>query len=128
MLGAAGCSALLAATPSLAQTVSTAPSAQANTPDAQAAPAAPQSPLPATPNAQPTQVQEVVVTGSLTRRANTETASPVTILSADAISKEGITNISDAIRSISSDNSGTIPNAFSNGFAAGRFGRVAARA
>ena len=122
LLGAAGCSALLAATPSLAQTVPTAPPAQANTPDAQTAPPAPQSSLPATPNAQPTQVQEVVVTGSLTRRASTETASPVTILSADAISKEGITNISDAIRSISSDNSGTIPNAFSNGFAAGASG------
>ena len=64
-------------------------------------------------------VNEVVVTGSLIRRTNVETPSPVTVLTATALTKQGITNISDAIRSISADNSGTIPNAFSDGFAAG---------
>ena len=64
-------------------------------------------------------VNEVVVTGSLIRRTSVETPSPVTVLTATALTKSGITNISDAIRSISADNSGTIPNAFSDGFAAG---------
>jgi iron complex outermembrane receptor protein len=72
--------------------------------------------------ASPASVNEVVVTGSLIRRTNVETPSPVTVLTADALSKSGITNVSDAIRSISADNSGTIPNAFSDGFAAGSSG------
>ncbi|MGC1304804.1 MAG: TonB-dependent receptor [Caulobacteraceae bacterium] len=67
-------------------------------------------------------VKEVVVTGSLFRRTNTETPSPVTTLTQDQITKQGIVTISDAIRSISADNSGTIPNAFGAGFAAGASG------
>jgi iron complex outermembrane recepter protein len=67
-------------------------------------------------------VKEVVVTGSLFRRTNTETPSPVTLLSSDQIAKQGIVTISDAVRSISADNSGTIPNAFGAGFAAGASG------
>lgn len=64
-------------------------------------------------------MQEVVVTGSLIRRTSSETASPVTILTSEDLENSGLTTISDALRSISADNSGTIPTAFSNGFAAG---------
>lgn len=70
---------------------------------------------------QPT-VGEVVVTGSLFRRTTVETASPVTTLSSEQIKAAGITTISDAIRSLSADNSGSIPTAFGNGFAAGSSG------
>jgi iron complex outermembrane receptor protein len=70
----------------------------------------------------PAAVEEVVVTGSLIRRTGVETPSPVTVLTADTMNKAGITTISDAIRSISADNSGTIPSAFSDGFAAGSTG------
>ena len=114
----------MTATPSLAQTVQTAPPVQPNAPDGVATPAAAQpSPTNASaPSPQPTSVQEVVVTGSLFRRTNTETPSPVTLLTADQLAKEGITNISDAVRSVSADNSGTIPNAFGDGFAAGASG------
>jgi iron complex outermembrane receptor protein len=66
-----------------------------------------------------TAVQEVVVTGTLVRRTNVETPSPVTVLSATQLANQGISSISDAVRSISADNSGTIPTAFSNGFASG---------
>jgi iron complex outermembrane receptor protein len=83
---------------------------------AQSAPAAGAAP------ASPSTVDEVVVTGSLIRRTGTETPSPVTVLTADSMNKAGITTISDAIRSISADNSGTIPSAFSDGFAAGSTG------
>ena len=102
----------------------TAASSAVQAPTSKATPAATQSgaPLVGGPTSQPTAVQEVVVTGSLFKRSNVETAEPVTVLSADQISKEGITNIGDAIRSVSADNSGTIPNAFSNGFAAGASG------
>ena len=101
--------------------VSTAPSQATQTPDSLATPQAaqPSGGSATAPEPEPNKVQEVVVTGSSFRRANTETPSPVTVLGADQIAKEGITTISDAIRSVSADNSGTIPNAFGDGFAAG---------
>jgi iron complex outermembrane receptor protein len=77
---------------------------------------------PAAPGASPTKVEEIIVTGSLIRRTGVETPSPVTVLTADTMAKSGLSNISDALRSISADNSGTIPNAFSDGFAAGSSG------
>lgn len=61
----------------------------------------------------------IVVTGSIFRRTDTETPSPVTVLSAENLQKAGITNVTDAIRSISADSSGSIPTAFANGFGAG---------
>jgi iron complex outermembrane receptor protein len=68
-----------------------------------------------------TSVQEVVVTGTLFR-TKTETASPTTVITATELQKEGITTASDAIRSISADNSGTVPTAFGIGFAVGSSG------
>ena len=67
----------------------------------------------------PATVGEIVVTGSLIRRTGVETPSPVTVLTAESLQRSGITTIADALRTISADNSGTIPAAFSNGFAAG---------
>lgn len=63
--------------------------------------------------------KDIVVTGSLFRRTDTETPSPVTVLSADTLSKAGITNINDAVRSISADGAGSISTGFTNGFSAG---------
>ncbi|MEP9359351.1 TonB-dependent receptor [Sphingomonas sp. KR3-1] len=61
----------------------------------------------------------IVVTGSLFRRTDTETTSPVTVLSSEDLQSKGITNTADAIRSISADNSGSIPTAFAAGFGSG---------
>ena len=127
LMGAVAANALLTAVPALAQAsgaVQTAPSSTVQAPTSSATPAdaQPTSAQTSAPSTQPTEVQEVVVTGSLFRRTNTETPSPVTQLTANQIAKEGITNIGDAIRSVAADNSGTIPNAFSNGFAAGAAG------
>jgi iron complex outermembrane receptor protein len=126
LMGAAALGALATAAQAQAP-VSTAPTAGSQAPCAPgqtagcvAAPAG-ATPATAAPPAAST-VQEVVVTGSLFRRPNFDTPSPVTQLTAADIAKEGITNVSDAIRSVSADNSGTIPNAFSNGFAAGASG------
>lgn len=63
--------------------------------------------------------QDIVVTGTIFRRTNTETPSPVTVLTADSLQKAGINNVADAVRSISADSSGSIPTAFTNGFGAG---------
>jgi iron complex outermembrane receptor protein len=66
--------------------------------------------------------ETVVVTGSMIRRSDVETPSPVTIITAADIQNSGLTTISDVIRAISADNSGTIPTAFGIGFAAGSSG------
>ena len=61
----------------------------------------------------------IVVTGSLLRRTDSETPSPVTVLTSDTLAKAGITNVSDAIRSISADGAGSIGTGFQSGFSAG---------
>lgn len=67
-------------------------------------------------------LETIVVTGSFIHRTDTETPSPVTVLSKDQIEKSGLTTIYDAIHTISADNSGTIPTAFAGGFAPGSAG------
>jgi len=64
----------------------------------------------------------VTVTGSAVPRTDTETPSPVQVLTAAQISKSGLTTVADVVRSISADNSGSIPTAFAAGFAAGASG------
>ncbi|TAL86076.1 MAG: TonB-dependent receptor [Rhodanobacter sp.] len=75
---------------------------------------------PATSSAK--QLKTIVVTGSAIPRIDVETPSPVTVITAKQIARSGMTTLSDVVRSISADNSGSIPNAFSNGFAAGASG------
>lgn len=72
--------------------------------------------------AQDNQVEAVVVTGSLLRRTDTATPSPVTVQTSEQLKAQGITTVADAIRSLSADNSGSVPAAFGNGFAAGSTG------
>lgn len=76
---------------------------------------------PSTPEAAPStqsQDNEIVVTGTLFR-TGTETPSPVTTLTADTLAKAGVTNVADAIRSVSADSAGSIPTGFQGGFSAG---------
>jgi len=61
----------------------------------------------------------IIVTGSLFKRNNAETPSPVSVLTSDTLAKQGITNISDAVRSVSADGAGSISTGFQNGFSAG---------
>ncbi|UIJ46986.1 TonB-dependent receptor [Sphingomonas cannabina] len=63
--------------------------------------------------------EDIVVTGSLFRRTDTETPSPVTVLTSDNLAKAGITSIAEAIRSISADSAGSIGTGFQTGFSAG---------
>jgi len=74
------------------------------------------------PAAQDNQVEAVVVTGSLLRRTDTATPSPVQVQTSQELKAQGITTVADAIRSLSADNSGSVPAAFGNGFAAGSTG------
>ena len=63
-----------------------------------------------------------MVTGSYIRRTDTETPSPVTLLSSDEIIKQGFNTLADAIRSVSADSSGTLTQAFSGAMAGGASG------
>lgn len=66
--------------------------------------------------------QEIIVTGSLFKRAiDTATPSPVTTLSAATLQQRGVNTIAGALATIPSNGAGTLPNSFSaNGaFAAG---------
>jgi iron complex outermembrane receptor protein len=73
----------------------------------------------AAPPAEAPSEEAIVVTGSLLRRINTETPSPVTVLTGEALARRGLTNAADAVRSLSADNSGSIPSAFTGGFGQG---------
>ena len=67
-------------------------------------------------------LETIVVTGSYIRRTDTESPSPVMLLNADDILKQGFNNLADAIRSISADSSGTLTQAFSGAMAGGASG------
>jgi iron complex outermembrane receptor protein len=67
-------------------------------------------------------LQEVIVTGSYIPRTDRETVSPVTIISSQDIAQSGLTTVADVVRTLSADNSGTLPTAFSGAFAAGASG------
>ena len=71
------------------------------------------------PAANDTQVEEIIVTGSLFRRTDTETPSPVTVMTAETLQHAGITTAAEAIRSISADGAGSIGTGFQSGFSAG---------
>ncbi|SEV88777.1 TonB-dependent receptor [Luteibacter sp. 329MFSha] len=88
---------------------------------------APPSPAPAAPQAAPdaqktTDLTAITVTGSALPRIDVETPSPVQTISADQIQKSGLNTVSDVVRAISADNSGSIPASFTAGFAAGSSG------
>ncbi|PNU03168.1 TonB-dependent receptor plug domain-containing protein [Novosphingobium guangzhouense] len=62
----------------------------------------------------------IVVTGSITRNPAAATASPVVSVTADDLTKRGITTVSDALQSLTANNAGTIPASWSaNGFTTG---------
>jgi iron complex outermembrane receptor protein len=92
--------------------------AMATPAQAQDKPATP-APAPATTDDQATDSGDIVVTGTLFRRTDTETPSPVTVLTADNMDKRGLTTIADAVNSISAGNGGGIPQNFTGAFASG---------
>ena len=69
-----------------------------------------------------TTLQEVTVTGSYIPRTDSETPSTVEIMTGADIANGGLTSVADVVRTISADNSGTLPTAFPGAFAAGASG------
>ena len=68
------------------------------------------------------QLAEVVVTGSLIRRTDSETPSPMQIVTAQDIVDSGYTTISDVLRTISANGAGTLSQSFNGAFATGGAG------
>ncbi len=68
------------------------------------------------------ELQEIVVTGSLIKRTDTETPSPVQVISAEDIKYSGYTNVSDVLRQVSANGSGALSQGFNQAFAAGASG------
>jgi len=68
------------------------------------------------------QLQEVVVTGSLIKRTDSETPSAVQVMSSEQIQQSGYTNISDVLRNISANGANTLSQSFGQAFAAGASG------
>ena len=64
-------------------------------------------------------LERVTITGSNIKRTDTETASPVQVISREEIERSGKQSIQEVLRGITGDNQGSIPTSFSNGFAAG---------
>lgn len=64
-------------------------------------------------------ITTVIVTGSHIRRTEEQAAIPVQVISRDTIERSGKQNIAEVLRSVGADNQGSIPTAFTNGFAAG---------
>ena len=64
---------------------------------------------------------DILITGSLFRRTDKETPSPVTTLTSEDLDKRGINTVAEAIQRLSANGSGALPNSFSaNGaFASG---------
>jgi iron complex outermembrane receptor protein len=72
--------------------------------------------------AEPSAVEEIVVTGSRIRRTDTETPEPVGVVSAEAVKERGFINIADAINDLpqARGSQTTRPGRASQGAAAGR--------
>ena len=80
---------------------------------AQDAPAAP---------AAPVAQQQVVVTGSNVRRTDSETPSPVQVLTAAEIKNSGYTSVGDVLHNITANNMGSLSQSAPSAFAAGGSG------
>lgn len=66
--------------------------------------------------------QRVVITGSLISRTDTETATPVQIISAQDIQRSGKTSIAELLNDLASNGAGTLGTGFSGAFANGASG------
>lgn len=60
--------------------------------------------------------EEIVVTGSLIRRTNTETPSPVTVMSSEALDQRGINTVAEAVQRTPANNAGAITQGWNTGF------------
>jgi iron complex outermembrane recepter protein len=112
-----------AATPTFAQDATTKPGTQTSSEDAGVGSLDQDAPDDQAPvrNTNDEADEGIVVTGTLFRRTNSETPSPVTVLSAESLEQRGLNTASEALQRLAANGSGTISEGWNNGnnFAAG---------
>ena len=69
-----------------------------------------------------TTLDRIQVTGSNIPRTDTETASPVQVISRQEIDRTGKATIAEYLQTLTSDGAGSVPKSFGNGFAGGGAG------
>jgi iron complex outermembrane receptor protein len=67
-------------------------------------------------------LQTVVVTGSIIKRTDFETPSPVQVMTAEDLQQSGYTSVSDVLRNLSANGQGTLSQSFNFAFAGGGAG------
>jgi iron complex outermembrane receptor protein len=67
-------------------------------------------------------IETVIVTGSNIRRADTETAAPVQIVTREDIDRTGKTTLAEYLQTLTADGQGSVPKSFGTGFAPGGAG------
>ncbi|HYG06462.1 MAG TPA: TonB-dependent receptor [Stenotrophomonas sp.] len=83
---------------------------------------APSAALPALAQEAATNLDRITVTGSNIPRTNTETPSPVQVVTRQDIDRTGKTTVAEYLQTLTADGSGSIPKTFGNGFAGGGAG------
>lgn len=72
--------------------------------------------------------QDIVVTGSLLRRTDTETPSPVTVITTENLDRRGLSTVQDGLQTLASNNGPALTNSFTaNGAFAGGASAVSLR-
>jgi iron complex outermembrane receptor protein len=66
-----------------------------------------------------TPLQTVTITGSLLKRVDTETPSPVQVITSEDLKDSGYTNLSDVLRNLSANGAGALSQSFGQAFASG---------
>ncbi len=69
-----------------------------------------------------TNLDRITVTGSNIPRTDTETPSPVQVISRQELDRTGKTTVAEYLQTLTSDGSGSVPKTFGNGFAGGGAG------
>ena len=67
-------------------------------------------------------LEEIVVTGSLIKRSDFDTPSPVQVVTAEDLEQSGYTSVSEVLRNIASNGQGTLSQSFGLAFAGGGAG------
>jgi iron complex outermembrane receptor protein len=67
-------------------------------------------------------LQQVIVTGSRIERSDTDTPSPVQVITSQQIANSGLTSISDVLHALTSNGQGNLNQSFNGAFAAGASG------
>jgi iron complex outermembrane recepter protein len=68
------------------------------------------------------EIETVIVTGSNIRRADTDTAAPVQIVTREDIDRTGKTTLAEYLQTLTADGQGSVPKSFGTGFAPGGAG------